>query len=385
MLPAGAPRPAMVPVAPAALLRRPRSALTWVTMIVLGLGGLMIATLIFLLGGPTGALIATLLAAVSFPVLILICFWLDRYEPEPAGYRLAAFGWGAVVAVVLSFLAEQILFGMPGTNEFVAAAIGAPVVEEFAKGLFFIAIIIFRRSEMDGLLDGIIYGALVGIGFAFVEDIVYYLQSLQAGQLGATFFLRGVLGPFAHPLFTAATGIGIGIAVSSHRPAIRVLAPILGLLAAVLMHAIWNGSALWGGGQGFLFAYVAIMLPLLVVIFALAIWARSREGKMLTAALQQVAQMGWIRSEEIRWVARLSDRMSARAYAKRLGGKPAAAALRAYQQTLTEVAFLHHRAMNGTAPPDLNHRMSLLLQRAAWLRPYVVFPPSQPAMVRPPA
>jgi hypothetical protein len=74
--------------------------------------------------------------------------------------------------------------------------------------------------------------------------------------------------------------------------------------------------------------------------------------------------------------------MSARAYAKRIGGKPAAAALRAYQQTMTEVAFLHNRAVNGTAPADINQRMSLLLQRAAWLRPYVVFPPP-PAMARP--
>ena len=146
----------MVPVAPAALLRRPRSALTWVTMIVLGLGGLVIAILILLLGGPTGALIATLLAALSFPILILICFWLDRYEPEPASYRLAALGWGAVAAVMLSFIAERILFGLPGTTEFLAAAVGAPVVEELAKGLFLIAIVIFRRSEIDGVLDGIV-------------------------------------------------------------------------------------------------------------------------------------------------------------------------------------------------------------------------------------
>ncbi|HEU4908722.1 MAG TPA: PrsW family glutamic-type intramembrane protease [Propionibacteriaceae bacterium] len=383
MLPAGAPGQGMVPVAPAALLRRPRSALTWVTTIVLGLGGLMIAILIFLLGGPTGALIATLLAAVSFPVLILICFWLDRYEPEPASYRLAALGWGAVAAVVLSFIAEQLLFGLPGTTEFAGAALGAPVVEELAKGLFLVAIVIFRHSEIDGLLDGIIYGALVGIGFAFVEDIVYYLQSLQAGELGITFFLRGIMSPFAHPLFTAATGIGIGIAVSTRRPGVRVFAPILGFLAAIVMHAIWNGSAFWGA-NGFLFAYGAIMLPLLVVVLAVAIWASSREGKMLTAALQQISQMGFIRPEEIRWITRLSDRMSARGYAKRLGGRPAVAALRAYQQTMIEVAFLHHRGVSGTAPADINQRMRLLLQRAAWLRPYVVFPPAPRAATWPP-
>jgi hypothetical protein len=76
--------------------------------------------------------------------------------------------------------------------------------------------------------------------------------------------------------------------------------------------------------------------------------------------------------------------MSARGYAKRIGGKPAVDALRAYQQTKTEVAFLHNRAVHGTAPADLNSRMNVLLQRAAWLRPYAVLPPSQPAVLRPP-
>jgi protease PrsW len=353
--------------------------LTWVTTIVLGLGGLLIAILIFLLGGPAGSLIATLLAAISFPVMILVCFWLDRYEPEPARYRLAAVGWGAVAAVAFSFVGEQLVFPLSGTNEVVNVAVAAPVVEELGKGLFLVAVVIFRRAELHGPLDGIVYGALVGIGFAFVEDIVYYLQSLESGQLGVTFFLRGIMGPFAHPLFTAATGLGIGIAVTTRRPAVRTLAVVLGFLAAVAMHAIWNGSTFWGG-NGFLLAYSAIFLPLLIVILAVAVWARSREGKMLTTALQQVAQMGWIRPEEIRWIARLSDRMSARAYAKRIGGKPAVDAVRAYQQTMTEVAFLHHRAVNGTAPADLNQRMNGLLQRAAWLRPYVVFPPQPPAM-----
>ena len=380
MLPSGIPRPAMPPVAPAALLRRPRSALTWVTVIVLGLGGLLIAILIFLLGGPGGALIATLLAAVSFPVMILICFWLDRYEPEPVRYRLAAFGWGAVAAVGFSFVGEQLVFGLSETNEFINVAVAAPLVEELGKGLFLVAVVIFRRAELHGPLDGIVYGAMVGIGFAFVEDIIYYLQSLQSGQLGVTFFLRGIMGPFAHPLFTAAAGLGIGIAVATRRPGVRVLAPILGFLAAVVLHGIWNGSTFWGG-NGFLFAYSAIFLPLSIVILAVAVWARSREGKLLTTALQQVAQMGWIRPEEIRWIARLSDRMSARAYAKRIGGKPAADAVRAYQQTMTEVAFLHHRAVDGTAPADLNQRMNGLLQRAAWLRPYVVLPPQAPAVM----
>jgi RsiW-degrading membrane proteinase PrsW (M82 family) len=374
MLPAGGAR------VPPQLLRRQRSALTWVTTIVLGLGALLIAVLLLLTGGPTAAVLTTAIAACSFPLLILVCFWLDRYEPEPGRYRLAALGWGGIAAVVLSFVAEQLLFAVPGTDTFVDTAITAPIVEEFAKGLFLVAIVIFRRTQVHGLLDGIVYGALVGIGFAFVEDIAYYLGALTQGELPLVIFMRGILGPFAHPLFTSATGIGIGIAVTTRRPAVRILAPVLGYLAAVAMHAVWNGSTFWGG-RGFFFAYAAIILPLLIIVFAVAIWARHREGRMLTAALQQAAQMGWIRPDEIRWVARLSDRMSARAYARRMGGKPAAQALRAYQQTLIEIAFLHNRAVTGTAPPDLNQRMTELLRRAAGLRPYVILPP--PIALRP--
>jgi len=324
-------------------------------------------------GGPVAAVVTTLLAAISFPLLIWVCFWLDRYEPEPGRYRLAALGWGGVVAVGISLVAEQLLFGISGVPERIDLAVTAPIVEETGKGLFLVAIMLLRRHQLNGVLDGIIYAALVGIGFAFVEDIVYYLSSLADGSLVTVFFLRGIVGPFAHPLFTSAIGIGFGIAVMTSRPAVRIVAPIAGFVVAVLLHGTWNFATTWG--EQFFLAYGVIMLPLLVVIVGVAIWARSREGKMLNTALAQVATRGWVRPEEIRWVARLGDRISARAYAKRRGGRPAAATLRAYQQTLIEIAFLHHRAVLGTAPPDLNSRMTALLQRSAALRAYAIIPP----------
>jgi protease PrsW len=375
----GQPYLPVQPVAevPPDLLRRRTSALTWVTMTVLGLGAVVITVVLLLTGGPATAIFTTLLAAVSFPLLIAVCFWLDRYEPEPGRYRLAALGWGAVVAVILSFFAEQLLFSLPGTNDFVNTAVIAPFVEEFGKGLFLVVVVLFRRSQVHGLLDGIVYAALVGIGFAFVEDILYYTASLSEGggpALTVTFVLRGVMSPFAHPLFTSALGVGIGIAVSTRSRPLRWVAPVLGYLVAVLLHGTWNGSSFWGA-QGFLLAYAAVMLPLLVIVLALAVWARVREGRMLTTALQQTTALGWTRPEEIRWVARLSDRMSSRSYARRVGGRRAMQTLRAFQQTLTEIAFLHLRALDGTAPRDLNQRMLVLLQHAAELRPYVILPP----------
>ena len=95
-------------------------------MVVLGAGALVIGLLLILNGGPAELLFTTVLAALSFPLLILVCFWLDRYEPEPARYRLAALGWGGVVAVSLSLVAEQVLFALPGTSTVIDTTITAP-------------------------------------------------------------------------------------------------------------------------------------------------------------------------------------------------------------------------------------------------------------------
>lgn len=364
-------------VVPPALLHQRRSALTWVAIVVLGLGALVIAGIFVASAGPGPFALVTFLAALAFPLILLVIFWLDRYEPEPTRYRLAAIGWGGVVAVILSFLIESAAALVAGNESFASFAIVAPVVEETGKGLFLVAVVALRRQQIHGLLDGVVYGALVGVGFAFVEDILYYLSALADGGaagLTTTVVLRGVMSPFAHPLFTSATGLGFGIGLTSKSRAKRVVAPVLGFLTAVTLHGIWNGSAFYGT-RNFLTAYAVVMLPLLIVIVSVTIWARSREGRMLVAALQQTVQMGWTRPEEVRWVARLSDRVSARRYAKLHGGPQAAKAMRAFQQTMIEIAFLHNRFVDGSAPRDVNARMGALLDRAAGLRPYVILPP----------
>ena len=364
-------------VVPTALLHHRRSALTWVTIIVLGLGALVIAVVFVAYAGPGPFALVAFLAALAFPLIVLVIFWLDRYEPEPGRYRLAALGWGGVVAVILSLVLESAASLVAGNESFASYAIVAPVVEETAKGLFLVAVVLLRRTQIHGLLDGVVYGALVGVGFAFVEDIVYYLSALQEGgapSLTVTVVLRGVMSPFAHPLFTSATGLGFGIGLTSTSTAKRIVAPVLGFLTAVTLHGIWNGSSFYGT-RNFFLAYAVVMLPLLIVIVSVTIWARSREGRMLVAALLQTVQMGWTRPEEVRWVARLSDRVSARRYAKTHGGPQAARALRAFQQTMIEIAFLHNRFVDGTAPRDVNARMLALLDRAAALRPYVILPP----------
>ena len=97
---------------------------------------------------------------------------------------------------------------------------------------------------------------------------------------------------------------------------------------------------------------------------------------MLSSALLDCAQMGWLPAEDVRWVATLGDRLRARTYARQVGGGTASRVLAEYQQALTEMAFLHHRVLQGTASPDYPERMLAIRARVVGLRPYVILPPS---------
>ena len=184
-------------------------------------GILLGAYLAAALGVPT-LVIGFLLALVPLTIVLLTVRWVDRWEPEPRWALWFALLWGAAVSVAIALLVDlgvqvAVAFADPGgsPDEAVHAIVQAPLVEETAKGLGVLLIYVFSRSEFNGPVDGIVYAATVAAGLAFTENIMYFGTALTEGgpeELGATFVLRGVFGPFAHVLFTSCTGIAIGIA-----------------------------------------------------------------------------------------------------------------------------------------------------------------------------
>ena len=187
------------------------------TGVVLGLIGLGVVALLVINASPLPVVISALVAAVTFPLLVALCFWLDRYEPEPGRYRVAALAWGGTAAVLIGAGLSHLLAYLVSDSEVVAAVVWAPVTEEFGKGLFLILLVVLRPGQLHGPLDGAIYAALVGIGFSFVEDTLYYSVSYLGGgteSLVVLVVLRGVLGAFSHSLYAAMFGIGLGIAVA---------------------------------------------------------------------------------------------------------------------------------------------------------------------------
>ena len=184
----------------------------------------------------------------------------------------------------------------------------APLTEEAGKGVFVLLLLWARRHVIDGILDGLVYAGLVGVGFAFTENILYFAGAFTGGpDLGpgglasatSLFVLRGIFSPFAHPLFTSAIGIGVGVMVAPRSPALRVAAPVAGYAVAVLLHAAWNGSAFLCDGAFFVLTYFCAMVPGFLVLVGLAVWFRVREGAMLSRALDDLARRGYLPRTEV--------------------------------------------------------------------------------------
>lgn len=267
---------------------------------------------------PAGALYLT------FPRL------LDRYDPEPWYALVGCLAWGAIAAVGFS-LAINTTAGLvtsfsagPKVADVVSAVISAPLVEEFFKALGVAGVFFFLRREFDGVVDGIIYATFVALGFATVENVLYYSRAAADGSLGLVFVLRGLLFPWGHPVYTAMTGIGFGLARESEKGWVRVSAPILGYIGAVALHGMWNGSAsmadIWGESAGMLFVCMLPVWFLFVATFiVIVIMLVRRRGRVIRQFLQDEIALGNLSQAEVDLICHPFGLLRARRKFGRLG------------------------------------------------------------------
>lgn len=373
-----------------AIRQRGRTALIVIFIVVAIAGVVGAAFIAWSAGDAAGSGLSILFAIIPLPLLWLVYWWLDRYEPEPRRYKFAAFVWGGVVAVAIAIALEVLAQEIWDLSDKQAASFIAPLIEEPAKCLFLALTFVRARRVIDGFLDGLIYAGIVGIGFAFVENIGYYASSYLgspdiqvAGAEGVTttFVVRGLFSPFAHPLFTSAFGIAVGLAVARRSKFLKFLICFAGLLVSAGLHALWNGSLSYGGGAGFILAYLALA-AVLVGLAVLAIIVRNRQVRILERSLSYVAQRGWIHPAEIPYLSRFGYRKAARRYAKDHGGKVAAQVVTRYQRLATEMAFLHDGLMSGRTIPKGVERTYALLDAMYELRPMLRFPPALQSTAR---
>lgn len=261
---------------------------------------------------------ATFLGALFALPMLAVYLWIpwivDRYDPEPIWALALVLAWGGIAACGFSGLVNSVVhvignaaFGRAG-GDVLSACISAPLVEEFTKGMAVFFMFYFWRREFDGVVDGVIYATFAALGFAAVENILYYgnaakeeMMTNKEGIFIGTFFVRGILAPWGHPLYTAMTGLGFGVARETNKTWLKWMAPIGGYFAAVFLHSVWNTAATLSN------ALVLIMLPLwflfLFAFMGLVIWLVVRKGRIIRDHLKDEVLMGNLTVNELAMVA----------------------------------------------------------------------------------
>jgi RsiW-degrading membrane proteinase PrsW (M82 family) len=355
--------------------------------------GLMVLIAIFLAlvlvstSGGGGAALAIGLAILPVPVYVLAVLALDRFEPEPMRLLGFAFLWGATVAAFMAGFANELggeylalLLDMSGGFDQFALTVVlvAPLAEEVLKGAALVLLAVRRRDEFDGPVDGIVYGALIGLGFAMSENALYYAGAFaEGGSAGATglFVLRGIFTGFSHPLYTSLTGIGIGLAVTT-RGVGRVLYPLGGLAAGVALHHLWNYSAMASeqSGSGLIVAvYFCLMLPAVTAWLWYAVRALRAEGRLIAEHLAPDVAAGLLPAGLHAELSTLRGRAAGTRFALRSGGVAAMRARRQFHLAASDEGLRRWRAATGREP--------WATARHEYLGPYrpAVGPPPLPA------
>ena len=288
-------------------------------LVGMGFGGLLLFMVLIGLPVLSGDLdmvayicVGAFLALPAGAMYLTVPRLLDRYDPEPWYALLGCLFWGGVAATGYSAIINSLVHeGLGGqTGEVVSTVVSAPLVEEFWKGLGVLGVFYFLRREFDGVVDGIIYATFTAIGFATIENVLYYGRAAGEDMLGATFILRGVITPWCHPVYTSLIGIGLGLARETEKSWVRWLAPPLGYFGAVLLHAMWNGSATIAdlGSQGpggdnsgaviFICSLPLWFLLVLTFLIMVIVLVR-RRGRIIREYLQDEVALGHVTPEEV--------------------------------------------------------------------------------------
>lgn len=285
---------------------------------------------------------------------VLALYWVDRYEKEPKRLLAAAFLWGAIPAMLVA-IAVRLFFRLPPSLlgpeavEAVGAGLVAPLVEELLKGGAVLFIFLRYRQEFDDMLDGMVYGGMVGFGFAMTGNTVSYLGAfLLHGWAGLStpVFLQGLLYGLDHALYTAIFGAGLGLARTMQTGRPRWAVGLSGLLLAMLVHGLHNTAVRHALGLSPL--TVVGTLAGVLAMAGVVVWVLARQHRILVTELR-----GEVPESLYRQMTAPGGRGRARWQALRSGGIAGLRRVRQIHQLCAELAFKKHQARRHPEEPDL--------------------------------
>lgn len=358
-----------------------------VGLVALGLASILVLVFFVLQFGMSPVVpIAGFLGLFPLAFVVWALLALDRWEPEPRIALVLSALWGGIMAVLLTlaingFVIEPFiavpffstpvfadaLYGIllpvfPALGDIVAQGattgqalfqlygpvVQAPIVEELWKGVPVLIMFLFVRKHFDGPIDGFVIAGFSGAGFAYTENILYFGRQLaEAGDVSFIFFLRGIMSPLTHVIFTA-VGIGLAMGFAARRSsrAWGLVAFPIGWAVSIVLHGLWNSASFWvpNGMVGFLVYYALVQVPIAVGALLLVVLLRRFEARLTRLRLDEYAQAGWYSREEARMLSSSDGRLSLTQWAR---SKGIPKAMQAYIRIATRLAANRQRAIIG--------------------------------------
>lgn len=241
---------------------------------------------------PSDAWFAVGASTLSAVVGLAFLAWAARLKPTVLSW-LAAFGWGTGGALIFAGYGNTVIDSAVAASNLsddavnvVTSVVTGPLVEETGKAIGVLALILAARKVLDRPAQGGVLGALVGIGFAWGEDVGYYVSALEDGMSGLweSFLARALLGAYGHAIFTGVFGYALAWAVlRAQNGLVGLLAAAGGFVAALALHAQANGVGFLAPEDSWNLTYGAIEIPVLVVSVALLVWGLRRHRATLEA------------------------------------------------------------------------------------------------------
>jgi RsiW-degrading membrane proteinase PrsW (M82 family) len=339
------------------------------------------------LNSPGGFLLGFILLLFYMIPMFFIIYFLDFYDREPLSLVVGALLWGGVVAIALAGVANTNvsiviarLLG-PETAANWSAALSAPFVEESLKACGVIMIYLIASREVDDIMDGFVYGAMVGLGFAVVEDMHYFLNVFGgdvAGVIGG-FFTRVVLaGLYGHVVYSGLIGIGIAYFVTRKAEAglARRWGVMIGLFAVAMFgHFLWNSPWLnFLPGEGTPLAVALIQLPLALAVKGLPFLAflvvmirlaQKREVYWLKKGIEAELGGPGLQPGELETLVDIRKRRRSRSELRQRAGRGAADLLKQIQREQIKLAMMRTRSVSPEAPDLVRQRQLVVNLRQA--------------------
>lgn len=348
--------------------RRRRLPIVWLAVVAVALVCVLVVVAWLLVTLQAQAIVMAIPALVPLGIVLAAVWWLDRWEPEPRILMLLALLYGAGASILGTLVTGNFMLTVAarylrtvGEINTYAVVVQGPIVEELIKGLGILLVIVLARREFNGPVDGFIYGALIGAGFAFTENIVYFANAGDTG-LGLVWVLvvRGILSPFAHVLFTGLIGLALGWAARRHGWGRILVGFLVGWAAAALAHAFWNGGSVLvlpllginpNNPLGWITFYVLTQVPIFLATAWLVLRLIDDDRHATARRLREYEQAGWFTATEVRLLTDWSSRTRALSWA-RGKGRTAHRAMSEFIRDATRLAFAREHASIDKGDPD---------------------------------